>query len=355
MTVATARPQEGKPGEDVARPRLRGFSIIPDAIMCRPELTGGAKCVYAHLLRRAGNKPTAWPALEDIARNTGYTVRQARRLIRELEGFGLIRAKRRGGHKANHYRLLWSSPWWSADRTQTVGFTHAKPPENSSPDQAADRTQTVQETGHRRSADRTQMVPKDIKKKELQETAASEKLGGSEEKETFAHLQKTQVSDLDFQRGKKAFAAAGDARAPTASEPDSAGLDLLGKTLLDYADSKLPMVKAWDRFVGEVYHAAQPPNGGPPVPVAEIVDLLRCRNQHAQYQSGRKHGPQTYRWFVEVVHNHFEQVRALEEARRLPPRAEPAVCSQATGGPVNAKAKGYVWRDRARLPEVSEL
>lgn len=232
-TVAGDSPQERKPSEDAPRPDFRTFVLIPDEILCRRELTGGVKCIYAHLLRRAGRNPTAYPSLADIARNTGVGVRQARRGVRELERSGLIRVedKRGGWRRSNTYRLLWDSPWWSETQTQAVGFSSIEPSE----DCAETRTRMVREPGHRRSETRTQTVAKEKKKR-------------SKGKELRAHKSRSHA-DLDF--------APANAGTPQAVRVRPAPSD-------DELQGRMPAIAAAESLVQRARLSALAP-AGPPV------------------------------------------------------------------------------------------
>lgn len=92
------------------------FTPVPDWLMCRPELSPGAKLCYSRLARWYG----ANPALPDVAsvptealgRELAVSGRQVFTYLRELERVGLVVSQRRGQGQPNAYHFP-DHPWRS--------------------------------------------------------------------------------------------------------------------------------------------------------------------------------------------------------------------------------------------------
>lgn len=105
--------------------KLYKGSFIPEWLEIDPEISHGAKIVYARLCRFAGKDGIAYPKIETIALSVGIGVRQAKRYTSELKDKGLIDIDQRGLGKSNVYRFL--DP---GDRFDTSEVTYMTPRED---------------------------------------------------------------------------------------------------------------------------------------------------------------------------------------------------------------------------------
>ncbi len=102
---------------DASRAKMRfepgTFSLAPDAVLRRKDISPAAKLVYVLLLRHQGKHATAWPAQATLAEETGLTERTVRSAIKALEAAGLIETLSKGSarrKRANVYRVIWPIP-----------------------------------------------------------------------------------------------------------------------------------------------------------------------------------------------------------------------------------------------------
>lgn len=75
--------------------RIRPFrlffgSVVPNWLMCRPEIQPGAKLCYGRLAQYEGKEGDCFVSVETLAGELGIGIRQARRYLQELENFQLI-------------------------------------------------------------------------------------------------------------------------------------------------------------------------------------------------------------------------------------------------------------------------
>lgn len=89
-------------------------SFIPQWLECRPEISPGAKLVYARMCRYSGKNGKCNPRQGVLAKTIGLGERQARTYIKELEEYFLIGSERLGLGKSNVYKFL-SHEWMFAD------------------------------------------------------------------------------------------------------------------------------------------------------------------------------------------------------------------------------------------------
>lgn len=89
-------------------------SFIPTWLECRPEISPGAKLVYARMSRYAGRNGRCNPRQGVLAKTIGLGERQARTYIKELEEYSLIASERLGLGKSNIYKFL-VHDWMFAD------------------------------------------------------------------------------------------------------------------------------------------------------------------------------------------------------------------------------------------------
>jgi len=85
---------------------MNGFTQVPNDIIHDPTLSPSAKTVYLVLLSydHAGRKGRSWPSQTAIAKSTGLSARQVRRILKELEARGLL-AIGAGPNRSNAYTL----------------------------------------------------------------------------------------------------------------------------------------------------------------------------------------------------------------------------------------------------------
>jgi len=85
---------------------MNGFTQVPNDIIHDPALSPSTKAVYLVLLSydHAGRKGFSWPSQAAIAKSTGLSVRQVRRILKELEALGLLTIGS-GPNRSNAYTL----------------------------------------------------------------------------------------------------------------------------------------------------------------------------------------------------------------------------------------------------------
>ena len=88
------------------RPANRpALAQIPPTVLSHPDLSFGAKVLFAALHAHAWPEDHCWPSQEELARNVSCTVRQVQRLLLQLRNAGLVTWKRRGLNRPNVYRI----------------------------------------------------------------------------------------------------------------------------------------------------------------------------------------------------------------------------------------------------------
>ena len=84
----------------------RGYTLVPNFVLQTKLISGKAKLVYAMLLSYAwGNKDSAFPGQERLAKDCGSSPRTVWAAIKELEKNGFVTVIRRGLGKTNVYIL----------------------------------------------------------------------------------------------------------------------------------------------------------------------------------------------------------------------------------------------------------
>ncbi len=82
-----------------------GFTQLPNFILRNPELSVGAKTVYALLLSYAWHNSLCFPGQDRLAQDMGLTRPRVTQLLNELQECGLIEIERRGQGKTNFYTV----------------------------------------------------------------------------------------------------------------------------------------------------------------------------------------------------------------------------------------------------------
>lgn len=81
-------------------------AMVPNWVLCREELSEGAKLCYARLLQFAGKDGLAYPSHATLARELGTSRRSIIRWIAELVEHELIESKQLGKKRTNRYFFL---------------------------------------------------------------------------------------------------------------------------------------------------------------------------------------------------------------------------------------------------------
>ncbi len=81
------------------------FSMIPDHIASRTDLTSTAKLAYARIRKRVGKNGSAWPGTRRIARDIGVSKSRAAQAVHELAERGLLEIENRGNGRSLLYRF----------------------------------------------------------------------------------------------------------------------------------------------------------------------------------------------------------------------------------------------------------
>ena len=83
-----------------------GFTQVPNFILTSKRIgVGGAKLVYAMLLKYAWADESCFPGQHKLASDMGAGERSIRSYLKELEKAGYLHIKRRGLGKTNLYEL----------------------------------------------------------------------------------------------------------------------------------------------------------------------------------------------------------------------------------------------------------
>jgi hypothetical protein len=82
-----------------------GFTQLPNFILRNPEISVGAKTVYALLLSYAWHNNLCFPGQDRLAEDMGLTRPRVTQLLNELQQFELIEIERRGQGKTNFYTV----------------------------------------------------------------------------------------------------------------------------------------------------------------------------------------------------------------------------------------------------------
>jgi hypothetical protein len=82
-----------------------GFTQVPNFILSNPNLSVGAKVVYAMFLSYAWHNDLVFPGQDRLAKDMGLTRPRVTQLTDELRKAGLIEITRRGQGKTNLYKV----------------------------------------------------------------------------------------------------------------------------------------------------------------------------------------------------------------------------------------------------------
>jgi len=90
--------------------RLFYGAMVPNWLLCRTEVSQGAKLCYARLAQYGGEDGHCFPKQDTLAVELGISTRQARGYLAELAQFSLIESEQHGLCRANNYYFL-DHPW----------------------------------------------------------------------------------------------------------------------------------------------------------------------------------------------------------------------------------------------------
>ncbi len=82
-----------------------GFTMVPNFLLTKEDMSVGAKLAYAMLLKYAWSNEACFPGQVTLANDMGATDRSIRTYLKELETAELLEIKQRGLGKTNLYRL----------------------------------------------------------------------------------------------------------------------------------------------------------------------------------------------------------------------------------------------------------
>jgi DNA-binding transcriptional ArsR family regulator len=83
----------------------QGFTQVPNFIHKNPNLSVGAKVVYAMFLSYAWHNDFCYPGQARVAADIGMTQPRVAQLTSELQEAGLVEIERRGQGKTNLYTI----------------------------------------------------------------------------------------------------------------------------------------------------------------------------------------------------------------------------------------------------------
>jgi hypothetical protein len=105
MMYSQGLPRQGKSASTHAKVDFK-FSMLPDEIARRPDLSQGGKNLFALILSFSRLKGGAcWLGNESLAERTGLCEKQVKRLLASMEGLGLIRRELTG--RRREIRVVW--------------------------------------------------------------------------------------------------------------------------------------------------------------------------------------------------------------------------------------------------------
>lgn len=84
---------------------MKNFSIIPNEIFEKTQLSGPARFLYCVLLRHCGKDDWCFPGQVRLSREVGVSSRYIRDLLNELIVSGLVYKTRRGYNQSNSYKV----------------------------------------------------------------------------------------------------------------------------------------------------------------------------------------------------------------------------------------------------------
>jgi Helix-turn-helix domain len=91
---------------DISDPVVQGcFTQVPHFILEHPELSVGAKVIYAMFLRYAWHNEKCFPGQARLAEDTGMSIGRVNQFIKELEASDLIAITKRDREKQISIRL----------------------------------------------------------------------------------------------------------------------------------------------------------------------------------------------------------------------------------------------------------
>ena len=82
-----------------------GFTQVPNFILKNPDLSVGAKVVYAMFLSYAWHNDSCFPGQQRMAEDMGMSVSRVNEFIKTLEAAGFVEIVRRGQGKTNIYKI----------------------------------------------------------------------------------------------------------------------------------------------------------------------------------------------------------------------------------------------------------
>lgn len=106
---------------------MKNFTVIRNEILEESQLTVPARYLLCVLLRHSGQKEWCYPSQKTLGKNLGYTPRYIRKLLKELEKYGLVVRKRKGFNKSNNYKV---AKEYMFDRKQSSPHIGSKFPLN---------------------------------------------------------------------------------------------------------------------------------------------------------------------------------------------------------------------------------
>ena len=124
-------------------------SFIPNWLMCRPEVSQGAKLAYGRLAQFGGRAGRCFPMQESLGKELGVRGRMARNYIRELESFHLIESVQHGNCTSNEYHFL-DHPWMHDKNNETNCLSDRQ--KASGPDQQTNSVPTIEENQFERES-----------------------------------------------------------------------------------------------------------------------------------------------------------------------------------------------------------
>ena len=84
---------------------MKDFTIIPNNLLQKSQLSISARYLHCVLLRYCGQDEKCFPGQKKLANDFGYSARHIRNLLNELIEAGLVQKRRKGWNKTNTYTV----------------------------------------------------------------------------------------------------------------------------------------------------------------------------------------------------------------------------------------------------------
>lgn len=139
--------------------RLFYGAFIPNWLLCRKEISQGAKLCYARLGQYSGENGICNPRQSTVADDLGVSERQVNAYISELCKFRLLTTKRNGLGQSNSYSFIWHE-WITQDTSdQSRSILRVRTEEDCASDTKDTSVPCIEENHRRESFNKEKALP----------------------------------------------------------------------------------------------------------------------------------------------------------------------------------------------------